>query len=83
MSKELDADEMLYVVDARQGEHFRLLFETARQGGYSDVEFAHVSFGPCLAMTVDRSRRVRATPWGWRACLRSRHPGTRDRRRER
>ena len=46
--EELDADEMLYVVDARQGEHFRLLFETARQWGYSDVEFAHVSFGTVL-----------------------------------
>ena len=39
---------MLYVVDARQGEHFRLLFETARQWGYSDTEFAHVSFGTVL-----------------------------------
>jgi arginyl-tRNA synthetase len=32
-----DADVILYVVDARQGEHFRLLFETARRWGYSNI----------------------------------------------
>jgi len=45
---DLDADTMLYVVDARQGEHFRLLFETARLWGHVDTEFAHVSFGTVL-----------------------------------
>ncbi|HAA48762.1 MAG TPA: arginine--tRNA ligase, partial [Planctomycetaceae bacterium] len=45
---DLEADTMLYVVDARQGEHFRLLFETARLWGYADTEFAHVSFGTVL-----------------------------------
>ena len=45
---DLEADTMLYVVDARQGEHFRLLFETAKLWGYADTEFAHVSFGTVL-----------------------------------
>jgi arginyl-tRNA synthetase len=47
-SSELEADAMLYVVDARQSEHFRLLFETANRWGYSDIEFVHVSFGTVL-----------------------------------
>ena len=45
---QLEADSMLYVVDARQSEHFRLLFETARLWGYTDTEFVHVSFGTVL-----------------------------------
>ena len=45
---QLEADTMLYVVDARQSEHFRLLFETARLWGYTDTEFGHVSFGTVL-----------------------------------
>ena len=46
--EELQADEMLYVVDARQGEHFKLLFATARAWGYEQVRFAHVSFGTVM-----------------------------------
>jgi arginyl-tRNA synthetase len=46
--REWNADAILYVVDSRQGEHFRLLFETARRWGFTDVEFAHVSFGTIL-----------------------------------
>jgi arginyl-tRNA synthetase len=46
--REWNADALLYVVDSRQGEHFRLLFETARRWGFTDVEFAHVSFGTIL-----------------------------------
>lgn len=46
--EELEAAIVLYVVDSRQGEHFRLLFETARKWGYSDVDFRHVSFGTIL-----------------------------------
>lgn len=41
----LKADGMLYVVDTRQGDHFKLLFETARLWGYTDIEFKHVNFG--------------------------------------
>jgi arginyl-tRNA synthetase len=44
----LSADAMLYVVDARQSDHFKLLFETARRWGYSSVDFRHVSFGTIL-----------------------------------
>jgi arginyl-tRNA synthetase len=42
------ADVILYVVDARQAEHFRLLFATARQWGYGGIDFRHVSFGTIL-----------------------------------
>jgi arginyl-tRNA synthetase len=44
----LSADAMLYVVDARQSDHFKLLFETARRWGYANVDFRHVSFGTIL-----------------------------------
>lgn len=41
-------DVILYVVDHRQSEHFRLLFAAARRWGYQDVELEHVSFGTVL-----------------------------------
>ncbi|MFN0196505.1 MAG: arginine--tRNA ligase [Planctomycetaceae bacterium] len=44
----LRSDVILYVVDARQSEHFKLLFETARKWGFQQVEFRHVSFGTIL-----------------------------------
>jgi len=44
----LHADEILYVVDARQSEHFRQLFTTARNWGYQDVGLQHVSFGTVM-----------------------------------
>jgi arginyl-tRNA synthetase len=47
-AEKFDADAILYVVDARQSEHFRLLFETARRWGYSTIDFEHVSFGTVL-----------------------------------
>lgn len=46
--QEFHADAILYVVDARQSEHFKLLFETARRWGYQDIELKHVSFGTIL-----------------------------------
>ncbi|VAX37584.1 Arginyl-tRNA synthetase, partial [hydrothermal vent metagenome] len=45
---ELQAKRILYVVDARQGEHFQLLFDTAVRWGYSNTEYRHVSFGTIL-----------------------------------
>ena len=44
----LGANLVLYVVDARQGDHFKLLFETAARWGYGDVDLRHVSFGTIL-----------------------------------
>jgi arginyl-tRNA synthetase len=44
----LKADMILYVVDARQAEHFRLLFATAAKWGYDRVDYRHVSFGTIL-----------------------------------
>lgn len=48
--QDLRADRILYVVDARQALHFRLIFETAHRAGWltDDVEIAHVSFGTVL-----------------------------------
>ncbi|HLS64436.1 MAG TPA: arginine--tRNA ligase [Ruania sp.] len=47
---ELDADRILYLVDARQTLHFRLLFEAARRAGWltDDVQALHVPFGSIL-----------------------------------
>lgn len=39
---------MLYVVDTRQSEHFKMLFETAKRMGFGNVEFHHVNFGTVL-----------------------------------
>jgi arginyl-tRNA synthetase len=44
----LKAQIVLYVVDARQSEHFRLLFDTARRWGYGAIDYRHVSFGTIL-----------------------------------
>ena len=41
-------DAMLYVVDFRQGLHFKTLFANARRWGYDGVEMTHVSFGSVL-----------------------------------
>jgi arginyl-tRNA synthetase len=41
-------DAILYVVDARQAQHFRNLFEAARRWGYDKVVLEHVSFGSVL-----------------------------------
>jgi arginyl-tRNA synthetase len=47
-AEKLRVDTLLYVVDARQSEHFRLLFETARRWGYDKIDYRHVSFGTIL-----------------------------------
>ena len=46
--EEWKADEILYVVDKRQSDHFDKLFAAARQWGFNEVKFAHVSFGTVL-----------------------------------
>ncbi|MEW4487836.1 arginine--tRNA ligase [Thalassoglobus sp. JC818] len=46
--REFDANSMLYVVDARQSEHFKLLFETVRLWLGVEVELVHVSFGTVM-----------------------------------
>jgi len=47
---ELGADRMLYVVDARQALHFRMVFDTARRAGWlpDPVEAVYVPFGTML-----------------------------------
>ncbi|WFE48192.1 arginine--tRNA ligase [Verrucosispora sp. WMMD1129] len=47
---ELHADRLLYVVDARQALHFRMVFDTARRAGWlpSTVAAVHVAFGTVL-----------------------------------
>jgi arginyl-tRNA synthetase len=39
---------VLYVVDARQGEHFTMLFKTAKKWGYDQIQLQHVSFGTVM-----------------------------------
>jgi arginyl-tRNA synthetase len=41
-------EAMLYVVDFRQGDHFKNLFAAARSWGFDKVELSHVSFGSVL-----------------------------------
>lgn len=38
-------DQVLYVVDSRQGDHFKQLFEVARKWGYAAMDLQHVAFG--------------------------------------
>ncbi|WP_373307514.1 arginine--tRNA ligase [Micromonospora lutea] len=47
---ELHADRLLYVVDARQARHFRMVFDTARRAGWlpPTVPAVHVAFGTVL-----------------------------------
>jgi arginyl-tRNA synthetase len=44
-------DAILYVVDFRQGLHFKNLFAAARRWGYDKVALEHVSFGSVLEKT--------------------------------
>ncbi|GLX53202.1 arginine--tRNA ligase [Streptomyces hygroscopicus subsp. hygroscopicus] len=46
----LKADTLLYVVDARQALHFRMVFETARRAGWlnDDVKAIQLAFGTVL-----------------------------------
>ncbi|MFV0444846.1 MAG: arginine--tRNA ligase [Planctomycetaceae bacterium] len=46
--EELKADEVLYVVDHRQSEHFKLLFATAAKLGFENIALKHVSFGTVM-----------------------------------
>ncbi len=41
-------DEMIYVVDARQSDHFRQLFAAVKLWGLDNVELKHVTFGTIL-----------------------------------
>jgi arginyl-tRNA synthetase len=51
---------MLYVVDHRQSDHFKQLFEVARRWGYDSVELSHIAFGTIL----DQKRRPYKTREG-------------------
>jgi arginyl-tRNA synthetase len=39
---------ILYVVDTRQGDHFKMLFDVARRWGYDSIDLIHVGFGTIL-----------------------------------
>jgi arginyl-tRNA synthetase len=43
-----DPDQILYVVDHRQGDHFKQLFAAARKWGYQRADLQHVAFGTIL-----------------------------------
>ncbi|MGC8641046.1 MAG: arginine--tRNA ligase [Isosphaeraceae bacterium] len=42
--------QILYVVDHRQGDHFKQLFAVARKWGFDQVDLEHVAFGTILGM---------------------------------
>jgi arginyl-tRNA synthetase len=46
--QEWHPDAILYVVDFRQGLHFKQLFDIARRWGHDKVELEHISFGSVL-----------------------------------
>ncbi|MGH8881009.1 MAG: arginine--tRNA ligase, partial [Stackebrandtia sp.] len=48
--RNLKADQILYVVDARQALHFRMIFHTARRAGWlpDSIDVRHVAFGTVL-----------------------------------
>jgi arginyl-tRNA synthetase len=48
--RDLHADQLIYVVDARQSDHFDLVFAVARKAGFlpDDVITEHVAFGTVL-----------------------------------
>jgi arginyl-tRNA synthetase len=41
-------DQILYVVDHRQRDHFKQLFEVARRWGFDSIDLEHVAFGTIL-----------------------------------
>ena len=43
-----DPDQVLYVVDHRQGDHFKQLFKVAGHWGYTKADLQHVAFGTIL-----------------------------------
>jgi arginyl-tRNA synthetase len=45
---EWKAEKVWYVVDFRQGGHFKQLFEVSRRLGYDQIDLVHVAFGTIL-----------------------------------
>ena len=43
-----DPDLLLYVVNHRQGDHFKQLFAVAKRWGYDQIDMEHVAFGTVL-----------------------------------
>ena len=41
-------DRVLYVVDHRQSDHFKLLFDVAKRWGFENIDMVHVPFGTIL-----------------------------------
>jgi arginyl-tRNA synthetase len=41
-------DQVLYVVDHRQGDHFKQLFAVAKRWGYDGLDLQHIAFGTIL-----------------------------------
>lgn len=55
-----NADEILYVVDSRQGDHFEQLFATVRQWGFDNVELRHVKFGTIVDKKTRKPYKTRS-----------------------
>ncbi|HSR74235.1 MAG TPA: arginine--tRNA ligase, partial [Sulfurovum sp.] len=49
-AKTLEAQRIAYVVDARQGEHFKQVFRVAKEAGFvpEDVKLEHIAFGTMM-----------------------------------
>lgn len=47
-AQEWKADKVWYVVDFRQGGHFKQLFEVSRRLGYDQLDLVHIAFGTIL-----------------------------------
>jgi arginyl-tRNA synthetase len=52
-------DDILYVVDSRQGPHFKALYELARRWGYDRAGLHHLSFGSVLDKETGKPIKTR------------------------
>jgi arginyl-tRNA synthetase len=66
--EQLHADGMLYVVDTRQGDHFKLLFETAKLGATPISNSNTSTSGPCADRTASRIKPAKETLSDWSRC---------------
>ena len=63
-----NADLLLYVVDSRQGDHFKQVFEVASRWGYADMRLPARRLRHDPGRTAARSRPATATSSAWSRC---------------
>ena len=81
--REFHADRLIYVVDARQSDHFEQVFAVARKAGFlpDDVTTEHVAFGTVLGTDGKPFKTREGTAITLNSC--STRPRSRPRRRSR